>query len=107
MSKEIVSLGVVRRAGKLFDGFGLLDSVGHSTERLCEGDICCLGHRRKVSALCSLYKLYHRVDHPMNEYLYHFVAARNTSGPGELTLVIPRYRSDQFSQSFLSDAVRL
>ena len=57
---------------------GLLDMVVRSAERLCEGGLCCLWHRRKVSALCLLYKIYHRVDHPMSKYLMHFVAARNT-----------------------------
>ena len=41
---------------------GLLHSIVHSEERLCEGDLCCLGHKRKVSALYLLYKIYHRVD---------------------------------------------
>ena len=35
---------------------GLIDSIVRSDERLCEGELCCLGHRRKVSALCLLYK---------------------------------------------------
>ena len=34
---------------------GLLDSVFRSTERQCEGELSCLGHRRKVSALCLLH----------------------------------------------------
>ena len=28
---------------------GFLDSVVRSAERLCDGKLCCLGHRRKVS----------------------------------------------------------
>ena len=43
-----------------------------------EGELCCLGYRRKVSGLSLLYEIYHRVDHPINEYLNHFVAVRNT-----------------------------
>ena len=46
----------------------------------------------------------------MNEYLTHFVVAYNTrtlTALGELALVIPRYRTDQFSRSFLPAAVRL
>ena len=57
---------------------GLLDSILRSVERLCKCELYSLGHTRKISALCSLYKIYHRVDHPMNEYLYHFIAAHNT-----------------------------
>ena len=40
----------------------LLDSIVRSAERLCESELCCLGHKRKVSALCLLHKIYHRVD---------------------------------------------
>ena len=56
----------------------LLDSVVCSAEGLCEGELCCLWHRRKVSALCFLYKIYHREDHSLNEYLQYFVATCNT-----------------------------
>ena len=52
---------------------GLLDSIVRNAERLCEGKLSCLRHKRKVSALCLLYKIYHRVDHPVNEHLHHFV----------------------------------
>ena len=77
--------------------FGLLDSVVRSTERLCEDQLCCLRLRRKVSSLWLLYKIYHRTDHPMNEYLKHFVAAlstRTSTALGELALVMPRCRID-------------
>ena len=106
VSKAARNLGIIRRTGQLFDcprvlrGFNayvlssleccapvlissaeshlcLLDGI---VERLCEGVLCCLGHIRKVSALCLLYKIYHRVDHPMNKYLKHLVAARNIRG---------------------------
>ena len=84
-----------------------LDSIVRSSERLCEGGFLYLAHGRKASALCLLCKIYHRVDHPMNGYLNHFVSARNTiasAALGELTLVIPRCRTDQFSLSFLPAA---
>ena len=57
---------------------GLLDSIVRSADRLCEGEHCSMEHRRKVSALCLLYMIYHRVDNPMNEYVNYFVAVRNT-----------------------------
>ena len=88
----------------------LLESIVCSAERLCEGKLCCLEHRRKVCALCLLYKTYHRMDHPMSEYLNHFIAARNTRASaalGELAFVIPGCRTDQFSRSLLPAAVRL
>ena len=33
----------------------LLYSVVRSAEGLCEGELYCLGYRRKVNALCLLY----------------------------------------------------
>ena len=53
--------------------FGFTGWYFRSTERLCEGELYCLGHRRKVSSLCLLYKVYHRVDHPMKKYLKQFL----------------------------------
>ena len=88
--------------------WGLVDSIGHSADRLCEGNLCCLQHRRKVSAW--LYKIYHRVDHPMNESLKNFVAARNTRVSAalcKLALVISHCRTDQSSWSFSSAVVPL
>ena len=111
VSKAARNLGIVRRVGKLFDcprvlngcsnamsHLHLLDSIVCSAERLCKGELCSLGNRKKVSASCLPYKIYHRVEYPMNEYLKHLVA---------MALVIPRCRSDQFSRSFLLAAVRL
>ena len=85
VSNTAKNLEVVRRASKLFDcprvlkrcfnacilstvvycapvwmlsaesHLNLLDGSVCSVERLCEGELCCLGHRRKVSALRFLY----------------------------------------------------
>ena len=129
VSKATRSLGVVRQTGKLFDyprqlrtcfnayvlsslehcasvcissaefRLGLLDSIVCSGEKLCKGELYYLGHRRKVSALCLLYKMYHREDHSINEYLHHFVAARNTRvsvALGKSALVVLRCRTGQF-----------
>ena len=89
---------------------GLLDSIFRSAEKLCEGKLCCLGHERKVSAFCLLYKIYDRVGHPMTEYLNHFFATLNTgasAAPWELALMIPRCRTDKFSLLLLPAAVHL
>ena len=135
MAKAARSLSVVRRAGKLFDclrvlkicfnacaflnleycapvwmssaesHLSLLDSVVRSAEMLCESERCCLGHSRKVTALCLLHKIHHRAKHPL-----HFVATRNTRASAalcELASVIPRCRTGQFSRLFLKVAVRL
>ena len=84
--------------------FVLLNSVFRSVEGLCKGELCCLCHRRKVRSLCLLYKIYRRVEHPMNEYLNHFVTAYNIRALDELVLEVPRSRTDQFSQSLLPAA---
>ena len=89
---------------------GLLDSIVRSSERLCEGELCCLRHRRKVSALRLHNKIYYRVGRPMNQHLNHFDAVCNTRASAalsELALVIPRCRNDQFSRSFLPTAGHL
>ena len=73
-------------------------------------ELYCLGHRMKVSALYLLYKTYHRMGHPMNEYLHQIVAARNaraSAALGEFVVVIPFCRTDHFSQSSLLVDVRL
>ena len=43
------------------------------------------GHRRNVSALCLFYKIYNRINHPMNEYLNYFAATRNTRASAALS----------------------
>ena len=88
----------------------LLDRVVCCAERMYEVEHCCLGHRKKINAICLLYYIYHRADHPLHEYLHHFVAALNTRPSAalcELALVIPWCRTDQFSRSFLPVAMRL
>ena len=50
------------------------------------------------------------MEHPIYEYMNHFVAARNTRASaalGELALVIPCSKTDTFNRSFLPAAVRL
>ena len=64
---------------------GLLDSIVRSAKRLCDNKLYCLRHRRQVNALCLFYKIYHRVDYPMDEYLNNFVAAGNTRASAALT----------------------
>ena len=63
---------------------GLLDRIVCSAERFCVGELCCSGNRRKISALCLLYNIYHSVDYPNNEYLNNFVAARNNRAAAAL-----------------------
>ena len=89
---------------------GLLDSVVRSAERLSESELCCLGFRRKVTALCLFSNIYHRTVQPMHECLQHSVVVRNTRASafvGESALMIARCRTDEFSRSLLPDAVHL
>ena len=89
---------------------GLLVSSILRAERLCEGELSFLKHRRKVSVLCLLYKNYHRVDNSRNKYRNHIAAACNTRASavlGELALEIPCCRTDKFSWLFLPVAGRL
>ena len=54
---------------------------------------CARASFKKVSDLCLLYEIYHRVDYPMNKYTRQIVAARNnraSAALGEIALVIPR-----------------
>ena len=55
-----------------------------NAERLYESEHCCLTYGRKVRPLGFLYKFYHRVDYPVNGYLNHFVATRNTRASAAL-----------------------
>ena len=43
----------------------LLDRVVRSAESLREGEHGCLGHRKRASDLCLLYKIRHRVPFPL------------------------------------------
>ena len=65
------------------------------------------GTQKKRQCLVFALKIHHEVNHLINEHLKHFVAARDTKTSvalGELTLVIPRCRTDYFCRSFLSAA---
>ena len=64
---------------------GLLVRVVRIAESLFEGDLCCVGNRRRLSAWCLLYKIYPRAGHPLHEYLHQFVAARNTRASAALS----------------------
>ena len=68
-----------------------------------------LAPRKNVRALSLLYEIYPREDHPLHEYLHHFVATSNTRASAalcELALLISHCRTDQFSRSFLPVVVR-
>ena len=77
---------------------------------MCAGELCCLGQRRRVSASCLLYNVYHRADYPFHKHWHHLVAAHNikaSAALSKLTLMVSPYRTDQFSRSFLPAAVSM
>ena len=83
----------------------LLDRVVYSAERLCEGEFF-LWYRRKIITLGLLYAIYHRLEHPMNEYLKHLVATRTAGASADLCvllMVMPSCKTDQLSRYFLPD----
>ena len=61
-----------------------------------------------VPCFCTM-RFYHRLNHHMNAYLNHFISLNAIVSVllGEWALVIQRYRTAQFSLSFLPAAVRL
>ena len=63
---------------------GLLASIVRSAEMLCEGELCCVGRRRKVCASSLHYEIKYSLDHSMNEYLKHFVEGRHTRATAAL-----------------------
>ena len=103
VSKAARSLGVVPKTGKLFDcprvikscfnayvlakleyfatvcmsstesQLSSVDRVFRSAERLCERELCCLGHRNRANASCLLCKIYNRTNPHLHEYLHNFL----------------------------------
>jgi hypothetical protein len=52
----------------------LLDEVVHMAAVRCRATTLCeLSHRRNVSFLCMLYKIYANDSHPLNKFLVRFV----------------------------------
>ena len=47
----------------------LLDRVVRRAEALCRAGLCNLGHRRQVSCLCIMYKIYCNPNHALNDSL--------------------------------------
>ena len=89
----------------------LLDAVVRRAEALCgRRTLCCLDHRRRVSVLCMLYKIFQNVAHPLNSLLTPFVYARLTRAAvaaHEYCLTRPRHCTEQYRRSFLPRAIEL
>ena len=70
-----------------------------------------LGHRRVVSSLCMLYKIYHNPRHPLNSELPgSFQPARITRyalRANSLAFAAVRHNTNQYQRSFIPAATRL
>ena len=90
----------------------LLDRVVRRASRLCGGSVSCdLGLRRRVAALSVFYRIRSLTVHSVKELVPPFyVAGRSTRRSDALhpwALVTPRFRTAQFSRSFIPACVRL
>ena len=87
----------------------LLDGVVRRAEALCGASLCNLGHRRQVSCLCMMYKIYCNPNHALNEALVPVQYGRLTRCPTsahEHQLERPRAKTEQFSCCFVQSTIR-
>ena len=70
-----------------------------------------LWHRRSVSSLCLLYKVFHNPKHPLNTELPNLFQAarvtRNTLNANSLAFTVQRYNTSQYSRCFIPATTRL
>ena len=90
----------------------LLDRVVSQVGRLGGGSVSCdLWHRRKVASLSVFFKIDSLVDHPVRVFFpAQYVLRRPTRGAltaHSRLFEMPRYRTVQFSRSFVLSCVRL
>lgn len=129
------SLGIMRRAAKIFDStdvlvscfrsfvlsrleycapvwnsatnvhLNLIDRVVRRADEMCDGVLDCdLRHRRDVSSLCMLYKVWQNESHPLHCELVRHIPLRVTRGSAVAhphCLSVPRWRTLQFSRGFV------
>ena len=133
------SMGIVRRASKIFGTqevlttcfrsyclsrleycapcwwssaemhLGLLDGVVRRGERLCGRRLCDLEHRRHVSCLCMLYKIYNNPDNVLRDALVPAQPARVTraSSSAHAHQFKPvRCKTKQFKRCFIPRAIQ-
>ena len=70
-----------------------------------------LWHRRSISSLCMLYKIYHNVEHPMHSILPSLYLppriTRNAANLNSLAFSFVRFNTTQFPRSFIPSVTRL
>ena len=70
-----------------------------------------LWHRRSVSSLCMLYKIFHNSDHPLNGELPNLFqptrVTRNALRSNSLAFSLPRSNTQQYSRCFIPATTRL
>ena len=89
----------------------LLDRVMSSAKFILPSINVDLWHRRKVSSLCLLHKMYYNDKHPLHLSLPDLaVFARNTrqaASANNVTFSSIRYSTNQFARSFIVAATRM
>ena len=134
VSSAARSMGIVRRASKIFGTLdvlttcfrsyvlsrleycapawsssaethlNLLDGIVRRAERLCGRELCDLEHRRRVSCLCMLYKIYNNPDHALRDTLVPAQQSRFTRAASSVhghQLVPVRCKTEQFKRCFI------
>ena len=89
----------------------LLDRVLSSIKFILPNISVDLWHRRQISSLCLLHKIYYNDKHPLHSFLPDLaVFARNTrqaAAANSLTFSRARYRTSQFARSFVPATIRV
>ena len=90
----------------------LLDRIVRRAASLSEGKVKCdLVHRRQVASLCMFFKIFHNEEHPVRSHFPPlFVPTRFTrriAALHDFVLTAPRFRTVQYSRSFVPASVTL
>lgn len=90
----------------------LLDRIVRRAVSLSDGKVTCdLAHRRQVASLCMFFKIFHNAEHPVRSHFPPpFVPARCTRRTAVLhdfVLLAPRFKTVQYSRSFIPACVAL
>ena len=86
----------------------LLDGIVRKAKSLCGRELCDLGHQRRVSCLCMLYKIYNNPDHALRDTLVPAQRSRFTRAASSMhghQLVPVRCKTEQFKRCFVPRAI--
>ena len=89
--------------------FKLLDWVVRGAEVLCGVGLCNLVHRRQVSCLCMICKIYNNPNHALRDTLFHMQYDRLPRGVAhahEHQLRPHEFKTEQFNCCFVPSMIR-